>query len=517
MNFNLASPFYLSACKYADRLAISADGQELTYAECLEQVVRVAEWLRAGTKLPRRVGILASRSADCCIATLAAAWIGAAYVPINLSMPEQGKLRVMNRANLDALIADSAGSSMLTQGLLDAAPDRVLARTALIPERSSKSISDFEELKPAAGPAEPALVDGAATGYIMFTSGSTGVPKGVVISCGAVDHFLRVMAADYSLTPEDRVAGTFAATFDLSVHNLFATMYAGASLHIVPDGALLSPTKLIQSHEITCWFSVPSLVELMDRMNLLKPGIFPTVRQSLFCGEPLLSKVASAWQASAPASSVTNMYGPTEATVMCLKEDFRQGCATTRDCVAIGLPFPGMKASVLKPEMTWAADGEDGELLLSGPQLADGYLDDPEKTRNSFIIIGDERWYRTGDLAHRDSNGIFHYLGRIDNQVKVLGYRVELEEIEFHLREITGCKSVAAIAWPLNGTSASGIAAFLAGFQGAVPEIKAAMQQRLPFYMVPSQFRQLAELPTNSNGKVDRRALRDLLDRRVSA
>jgi amino acid adenylation domain-containing protein len=350
----------------------------------------------------------------------------------------------------------------------------------------------------------------------MFTSGSTGVPKGVVISCGAVEHFLRIMNETYPLSPNDRVAVTAASSFDISVHNMFAAWYAGASVHIVPEAAALAPAKFIRTNQITCWFSVPSVAALMDRMHMLKPGSFPSLRQTLFCGEPLLSRVAAAWQAAAPESTVTNMYGPTEATVMCLKEDFAEGCAVTRDCIAIGRPFPGMKAGVITPETTWAADGEEGELLLAGPQLANGYLDDPERTRASFILFNGDTFYRTGDLARRDRNGTFHYLGRIDNQVKVLGYRVELEEIEFHLREVSGSKAVAAIAWPLTGASASGIVAFLAGFHGAAQEIKADMQKRLPSYMIPTRYHKISELPMNANGKVDRQTLRDILDQQRS-
>jgi acyl-coenzyme A synthetase/AMP-(fatty) acid ligase len=174
-----------------------------------------------------------------------------------------------------------------------------------------------------------------------------------------------------------------------------------------------------------------------------------------------------------------------------------------------------MKAAIATPELLWVADGESGELLLSGPQLALGYVDNEEKTRSSFVDIDDERWYRTGDLAYKDSNGVFHFLGRIDHQVKVLGYRIELGE-EFHLRDVSGCDSVAAVAWPQYGGSASGIVAFLGGFAGPTSHIKAAMQQRLPNYMVPSRFLVLPELPLNSNRKVDRKQLLDFLNEKCN-
>jgi non-ribosomal peptide synthetase component F len=351
---------------------------------------------------------------------------------------------------------------------------------------------------------------------MIYTSGSTGVPKAVAIPVGAVDHFFRALDIKYPLTENDRAAETSPTSGDISVYNMFSTWRVGASLHIIPESQVMAPAKFIQEHGITTWYSVPSIAALMAKMNFLRPGAFPSLRQTLFCGEPLLSITAAAWQAAAPFSTVTNMYGPTEATVMCLGEDYGPDCAVTRDWVAIGRPYPGMKAAIATPELLWVADGESGELLLSGPQLALGYVDNEEKTRSSFVDIDDERWYRTGDLAYKDSNGVFHFLGRIDHQVKVLGYRIELGEVEFHLRDVSGCDSVAAVAWPQYGGSASGIVAFLGGFAGPTSHIKAAMQQRLPNYMVPSRFLVLPELPLNSNRKVDRKQLLDFLNEKCN-
>lgn len=264
------------------------------------------------------------------------------------------------------------------------------------------------------------------------------------------------------------------------------------------------------------WFSVPSVATLMARMKLLKHGMFPSLRQTFFCGEPLPGSVAAEWQKTSPSAILVNMYGPTEATVMCTGEDFGPDCAMTRDIVAIGRPFAGMKVAVATPDLTWVEDGSSGELLLSGPQLALGYLDDSEKTQSKFVNIDGERWYKTGDLGRRDSNCVFHFLGRVDNQVKVLGYRVELEEIEFHLREASGCELVAVIAWPRREGTATGLVAFVSNFKGSVTGVKEAMAQRLPPYMVPNQIQVHSDLPLNNNGKVDRNALAKLLTEKLS-
>ena len=510
--YSLALPFYESACKHPERPAIWADDHEFTYQEVLAEVASLTRWLCEGGLVPRRVGILASRSSDACIGILAAAWIGAAYVPINLALPETGAIGILNRSGLDALIADKTGSKMLNANVLRACPSKVLARREHTPCSDFSSVTYYDELSSAGEIREPALLDRDVTGYILHTSGSTGIPKGVIIPIGAVDHLLQTLDTDYPLLADDRVAETSAASFDISVYNMFGTWRAGASLHIIPPTQSMAPAKFIREHEITVWFSVPSVATFMAAMHLLKPGAFPSLRQTFFCGEPLLSGIAAAWQSAAASSTVVNMYGPTEATVMCLGELYRPGCAVTGDCIAIGKPYSGMKAAIATPDSKWVADGESGELLLSGPQLALGYLDDPEKTQARFIEIDGQRWYRSGDLSHRDENGVFHYLGRVDNQVKVLGYRVELEEIERHLRDVTGCNSVAAVAWPQHGGSASGIVAFLAKFDGPISDVKAAMLQRVPPYMAPTRIHVMPELPMNDNGKVDRKELRALLE-----
>jgi amino acid adenylation domain-containing protein len=515
-NFNLALPFYESTRRNPGKLGLWADGKEYSYAEMLEEVLRIANWLCSRGATPKRVGILASRSADACIGILATTWVGAAYVPINLALPEAGLIGILNRSGLDALIADSTGSKILSARVLDACPTKVLARQEHIPYATTSSTTDYHELPSAVSFMEPVFLDHAAPGYMIYTSGSTGVPKAVAIPVGAVDHFFRALDIKYPLTENDRAAETSPTSGDISVYNMFSTWRVGASLHIIPESQVMAPAKFIQEHGITTWYSVPSIAALMAKMNFLRPGAFPSLRQTLFCGEPLLSITAAAWQAAAPFSTVTNMYGPTEATVMCLGEDYGPDCAVTRDWVAIGRPYPGMKAAIATPELLWVADGESGELLLSGPQLALGYVDNEEKTRSSFVDIDDERWYRTGDLAYKDSNGVFHFLGRIDHQVKVLGYRIELGEVEFHLRDVSGCDSVAAVAWPQYGGSASGIVAFLGGFAGPTSHIKAAMQQRLPNYMVPSRFLVLPELPLNSNRKVDRKQLLDFLNEKCN-
>ena len=348
----------------------------------------------------------------------------------------------------------------------------------------------------------------------MFTSGTTGLPKGVMITTENVSPFLAAMQERYPFSAQDRVSQRHELSFDFSVLDLFITWLSGASLHVIPATQLLGPSRFIRERQLTVWFSVPSTVAFMRDMNMLTPGAFPSVRYSAFCGEPLPAASVRAWQQACPNSLIDNIYGPTEAHRRLPRSAvFAETLAVTQDLgtIAIGKPFVGMDAAIVDSTLHFLPPGESGELALSGKQVARGYFQDEQRTAARFPSINGKVWYLTGDLASQDAEGRFHHLGRTDNQVKVLGHRVELEEVEAHLRKICGRESVAAVAWPVINGSAEGIVAFVAGSTLSAAEIRKGMQGRAPKYMVPAQVRFLEKLPLSPNGKTDRKALTEML------
>jgi acyl-CoA synthetase (AMP-forming)/AMP-acid ligase II len=255
-----------------------------------------------------------------------------------------------------------------------------------------------------------------------------------------------------------------------------------------------------------------------SKLGLLQPDAFPTLRWSLFCGEALSANLAAAWQQAANNSILENLYGPTEATIAITQ--YRWNSSTSpaeclRGLVPIGSPFDGQQVCAVSEDLAPVPSGESGELCLGGSQVTRGYLNDPEKTAGSFVRLkhtGDQIWYRTGDLVRQDERGCLFYLGRRDFQVKVNGYRVELQEIDLVLREAARTELAIAIAWPVSDGSASGIIAILSGSDPAQDgQVIAACQARLPRYMVPNHIYHFPQIPLNVNGKIDRGKIAEML------
>jgi amino acid adenylation domain-containing protein len=495
----------------------------LSYAE-IDRTART--WARALLTVSpgraERVGVFAARSQVAYSGVLAALYSGAAFVPLNPTFPAHRTRAMIEQANLDAIILDAAGARQVgavVEGLdryppmLFPSGEEVQLPTGVegLQRTAIERLQPLETL-PEVSPDQIA--------YLLFTSGSTGIPKGVPVTHANVIHFLDFVTARYEITTDDRFSQTFDQTFDLSVFDLFAAWENGACVCAMQPLDLLAPARFVVKHGVTIWFSVPSIAALMRKKNLLKPNAFPTLRWSLFCGEPLPRASAEAWQAAAPNSTVENLYGPTELTIACLLHRWnadRSPELCVNDIVPIGSPFEGLTAIVLDNDLRPVVDGEAGELCVSGPQTVPGYWNAPQKTAGQFITIElpdgrTDRFYRTGDRVRRLPGGEYVYLGRTDHQIKVLGHRVELSEVEAALARNSGVSHAVALGWPLKDGSAEGLVAFVSGVELDPGQITSGLRQVLPDYMTPRTVIVLDALPLNANGKVDRNALRNGLD-----
>ncbi len=498
MNYNLAQPFHEQACALPDSVALHVAGALYRYGELAGWAARAAIALGPA----QRVGVLASRTLGAYVGVLGACWCGAAYIPLSPKLPDERLARIFKIASLDALVVNEIGCTRLTHELRAVAPRLIL------------DLSGRLDSLPTAGLPAPLDREADDLAYVLFTSGTTGTPKGVMIALGSVAQFLGAMRPRFRPVPSDRVSQTSELTFDVSVFEMFGGWAAGASVYVIPASQLMAPARFIADQRLTVWSSVPSIAAFMRRMKMLKPGAFPSIRYSAFAGEALPYALAEAWQIAAPSSVVENLYGPTEATVFCLGATVGPDFPPTpgRDTVPSGLALPGLEAAILDESLAFLPPGREGQLAISGGQLAKGYDGEPDLTRCRFPTLGGRTWYLTGDLARQDDSGIYHHLGRIDHQVKILGQRVELEDVEAHLRSVSGTEDVAAIAWPIQDGIAAGIMAFTSGATRPAEQLREALRILLPPYMVPRRIIELDALPLGSSGKIDRRALARYLD-----
>jgi non-ribosomal peptide synthetase component F len=321
-----------------------------------------------------------------------------------------------------------------------------------------------------------------------------------------------------NVTEQDRFSQSSATTFDGSAFDLFTAWLRGACVCSPSQKELLNPGAFIKKHEITVWFSVPSLAVFMKRLGSLKKGNFPSLRWSTFGGEALSQDIVTAWHEAAPNSEIDNGYGPTETTcgsVYYRWDPARSPSEVHMGMVPIGYPNPGMAVLVCDENLREVAPGEKGELLMAGPQISLGYLNDPERTKKAYVVPPgrNEIYYRTGDLVERPrGDGPILYFGRVDFQIKVLGHRVELGEIEAAISEQTGIHGVVAFGWPMTPNGAQGIEVFIETKNLDTADLKKRLSTRLPEFMVPKKFHLIPRIPLNDNGKFDRLALQRMLE-----
>ncbi|MEU1478306.1 AMP-binding protein [Streptomyces sp. NPDC005760] len=488
--------------RHPDETALEVDGQSYSYRRLDALAGAVAdELVRTVGRVPGAVGLLAARHVSAYVGYLAAQRLGAVTVPLNPGFPAERTTWTVAAAGAEAVLAQSPGApvGVPVLELDDAALDRL--------ERSGR--------EPRAG--APGAC--ASTAYLLFTSGSTGTPKGVPIAHRNVLAYLDHVIARYGLGPGCRLSQTFDLTFDLSVFDLFASWCSGATVVVPSRAELLAPVRFVAGRRITHWFSVPAVVSVAARLGRLPAGSMPELRWSLFCGEQLTLDQARGWQEAAPNSVVENLYGPTELTLSCaqyrLGPEPRDWPAPANGTVPIGELYPGHEALVVDES---GRPADEGELCVRGPQRFDGYLA-AEDNVGRFVAFDGSRaavredadpppadlWYRTGDLVRRTRWGLLH-LGRLDHQVKVQGYRVELGEIECAIRAWPGVRD-AVVVPAHREDGATTLHAVFTGERTDGDLILKGLRERLPPHMLPRSVTHRSELPLNANGKVDRRAL----------
>lgn len=517
---SLRSGFLRSAQAHTDRPALQLDGAVLSYGQLRALAASLAHTLNAHAPAeePALTAVFAHRSLTAYAGVLGGLFRGHGYVPLNPGFPTDRTRGMLLRSECRSLIVDGHGAAQLAEVLAGVERPLVL----LLPDHDDVGAFAAQwprhrflgkaDLLDGSGWAE-GPVDPNGIAYLLFTSGSTGQPKGVMVAHRNAVPYVDAMVERYGVTEHDRFSQTFDLTFDLSVHDMFVCWERGACLCAPTNGQKMFPGKYITDCGITMWFSVPSTAVLMGKLKMLKPGKYPGLRYSLFCGEALPVEIVQKWAEAAPQSVLENLYGPTELTIACTLYRWHPETSPAQaemGVVPIGEPYPGMKVLVADEHLHEVPVGEAGELLMTGPQLTLGYYKDADRTAAAFVVPPghSEVYYRTGDRVRRPAAGQpLVYFGRIDNQIKIQGYRVELGEIEAVMRQEAGVDVAIAIGWPVSASGADGIVGFLGADTADTDAIRQRVISRLPPYMHPSELRLVSEFPLNANGKVDRKAL----------
>ena len=480
-----------AAASNPDAIAL-ADGSEapVRYRELRDRVTGLAALLEERISPGARVAITSRKSAATVIGMLAALKAGRCYVPVDPSAPRVRREFMVRQSGAEFIPAE------------DPQPRRK-GRTG------------------PAGKSRAADPDGEA--YVLYTSGSTGEPKGVVISRRNVAAFVSWAASAFPLRPGDQVAVHAPLHFDLPVYDVYAGLAGGATVHLVPERTALFPQALqnfLTDRAITHLYAVPSaLTALLQRSTLADHGL-PALRQLLYAGEEFRPRALAALMAAVPQATVSNLYGPIETNVVTSWTLSRPPEETER--VPLGRPVGGVTIALLEEETGTATEqaAGEGEIVIAGECVTPGYLGRPDLTARAMIELrtesGTRRFYRTGDFARRDGDGVLHLLGRRDGLVKTRGYRVELGEIEAVIGGHPQVADVAVVAEPdpelthrlhavVTGTGGEPAAGGLAEL------VISHCRGRLPGYMVPGRVHLVPELPRTSTGKIARAQLPELI------
>ncbi|MBI3493069.1 MAG: amino acid adenylation domain-containing protein [Acidobacteria bacterium] len=507
-----------------DATAVVLDDARLTYGELDAQSTQLARLLRnAGCRRGDRICWLGPKSPVAIVVLLGIYKADCLYVPLDKRSPARRLKQILDSCEPRCVLAGGAAAERLNElacmGALKA-PIRLGWMQGGVTNDHAFTI-DFTAEDARGYPTAPLQSANSSQGpaHILFTSGSTGAPKGVVITHAAVIRFIAWAIDYFSITASDRHSGHSPLHFDLSMFDIFGTLASGAELHLVPRGLDILPNRVaefIRAQRLTQWFSVPSLLAYMAKFDVVRQNDFPDLRRLVWCGEVFPTPTLVHWMQRLPHVTFTNLYAPTETTIASSFYTLPACPTDPLSAVPIGAACDGEELVVLDAEGRPAAPEEIGELHIGGAGLSPGYWRDQVKTRAAFVpdprASGAGRLYRTGDLARLGNDGLVYFVGRGDTQIKSRGHRIELGEIETAMNALAFVQECAVIAVPTVGFEGTAIGCAYVKMPGArvTPMIlRNSLSAVLPGYMLPSVWLPLETLPKNANHKIDRPKLRE--------
>jgi amino acid adenylation domain-containing protein len=498
--------------------AILLGGRTVGYGDVELRANRIAHALvDSGCRPGDRVALLLPKTPETVIAMLGTLKAGCAYVPVDLASPAARAARILESADPRVVLVASSAARLLDGILAHVSLATVYGTTeaSAVEGERFRTRFDGDAIATLDDAAPSIAVSADAPAHLLFTSGSTGAPKGVLITHENVSAFLDWALPAFGIGPTDRLSGHPPLHFDLSTFDVFGALTAGAELHLVDPALNLTPhalARFIGDSALTQWFSVPSTMTFLASFDAVPDGGWPALERVLFCGEVLPTPVLRHWMDRLPHARFTNLYGPTEATIASSYHTFSAPPVDETAPIPIGRACDGEELLVLDEQLDPVEPGATGDLFIAGVGLSPGYWRDEEKTREAFVDDPHDRarrLYRTGDLARVGDDGLFYFLGRDDSQIKSRGYRIELGEIESALNAVDGVRECAVVGVDTGGFEGTAICAACAPGGLEAPHLRSALAEVLPSYMLPSRWLALDSLPKNLNGKIDRRELRE--------
>ncbi len=471
----------------SERNFLCDDEEYYTYGQLLERIACIRTYIRENiTEEKITVGLIANTDINTYAAIFALWFEGKAYVPLLPTAPVDRNTTVVKEAHLTHIL----GSNGFDQNL----PATIVAT---------------KELNEATINGGPRIKEESRIAYILFTSGTTGLPKGVPITIGNLSSFIYAMIdIGHMITNEDRVLQMFELTFDFSVVSYVLPSFGGACIYTIPAGEVKFnyALDLIEEHELTILFMVPSVITYLQ--TYFEEIDQPQVRLCSFCGEALTLDITNRWQKCIPNARIINFYGPTEDTVFCSFYVVNaENQKNINGVISVGKAMKDGEIIVLNENNEIAKPNERGELCLSGPQLSPGYWENPEKNAESFFELNGKRFYRTGDLCFFDEDGDIMYVGRIDFQAKIQGFRVELSEIEHYATEFFGIEPLSLCVAFTNKMGNTEIGLAIQGTEFDTAPVIDYIKEKLPLYEVPTKIMFFNPFPLNINGKLDRKKI----------
>ena len=518
-HLSLADYIFSAIEKYDTFIAIKIGVRRISYHELNEKALKVADLLLGNGAKDETIGIVGQRKASSYFGILGILYSGCNYTPLNTKYSKERLLNIMKSSNVRYLVGDKddlinffeiIGSDYKFNGVV-------------IPEGKSPVGESWIEVSNQNFITKPIIKSSDDIAYILFTSGSTGLPKGVQVSNSNVIAFIKGMNQLYKIDPGFNASQTFDLSFDPSVSDMFFTWYNGGVLCILPEEEKMSPNEYIIREEIHFWNSVPSLASFMYKMGSLKSAAFPSIKNSMFCGEQFPKNIADAWRLAAPNSTIENLYGPTEATIYISRYNYEVKDINKHfknSIIPIGNPFPNQDFEIINDKNLPVKKGEIGEICFKGSQITKGYLNEEYKTNEVFVEFEwdqDERlykWYKTGDLGFVNSDGAIECIGRKDSQIKLAGRRIEIGEIESIIQKFEDLSDIVIIPIRDKFDIVIGCVGFTTLNISKEIEfyIRKNSEASLEKVFFPKKIIKIDQFPLTISGKIDRKALSNLIE-----